>query len=134
MLQRDYFLRLIQEFFAALAAFLENNKGRDKEAELRDLYRRFVGSYDTLRNLTVEETMCYAREQWPEEQRIQRLEMLAELLYAEALGKAQPLSGMLFGKASHLFHYVNAHDNTFSIERMQKLQYIARVMNTESPS
>ena len=44
MLQRDYFIRLIEEFNAAVSRFLvkkEDDLKRDKE--LKDLYRQYVG-------------------------------------------------------------------------------------------
>ena len=63
MLQRDYFIRIIQEFMAALAAFLEKEKDTPDKG-LKELYRQYVGDYDTLRNLTTDELLGYAKEQW----------------------------------------------------------------------
>lgn len=92
MQQRDYFIRIIEEFMAAVARFLEKAEGKRNDDELRDLYRQYVGDYELLRNMTVEEAIGYAHEQWAEGQRMQKLEMLAELLYAEGSYKQQPLS------------------------------------------
>lgn len=83
MQQRDYFIRIIEEFMAAVARFLEKAEGKRNDDELRDLYRQYVGDYELLRNMTVEEAISYAHDQWAEGQRVQKLEMLAELLYAE---------------------------------------------------
>ena len=55
MLQRDYIMRLIQEFMVAIQKFLEKAEGEDQDLALRDLYRQYVGDYDTLRNLSVDE-------------------------------------------------------------------------------
>ena len=44
MLQRDYFIRLIEEFNAAISRFLtkkDDDLKRDKD--LKDLYRQYVG-------------------------------------------------------------------------------------------
>lgn len=123
MLQRDYFIRLIEEFNAAISRFLtkkEDDMKRDNE--LKDLYRQYVGEYDDLRNLSVDELLRYAREQWEENERIDKINMIAELLHAEASYKGQPLRQMLLEKAYALFYYVEANGSTFSIDRHQKME------------
>lgn len=123
MLQRDYFIRLIEEFNAAISRFLtkkDDELKRDKD--LKDLYRQYVGEYDDLRNLSVDELLTYAKEQWKEEERIDKINMVAELLYAEGSYKGQPLRQILLEKAYALFDYVEASDSTFSIDRRQKME------------
>ena len=123
MLQRDYFIRLIEEFNAAISRFLtkkEDDMKRDNE--LKDLYRQYVGEYDDLRNLSVDELLRYAKEQWEENERIDKINMIAELLHAEASYKGQPLRQMLLEKAYALFYYVEANGSTFSIDRHQKME------------
>ena len=123
MLQRDYFIRLIEEFNAAISRFLtkkDDELKRDKD--LKDLYRQYVGEYDDLRNLSVDELLTYAKEQWKEEERIDKINMVAELLYAEGSYKGQPLRQILLEKAYTLFDYVEANDSTFSIDRRQKME------------
>ena len=123
MLQRDYFIRLIEEFNAAISRFLtkkDDDLKRDKD--LKDLYRQYVGEYDDLRNLSVDELLTYAKEQWDEEERIDKINMVAELLYAEGSYKGQPLRQMLMEKSYRLFDYVEANGSTFSIDRRQKME------------
>ena len=123
MLQRDYFIRLIEEFNAAISRFLtkkDDELKRDKD--LKDLYRQYVGEYDDLRNLSVDELLTYAKEQWKEEERIDKINMVAELLYAEGSYKGQPLRQILMEKSYRLFDYVEANDSTFSIDRRQKME------------
>ena len=123
MLQRDYFIRLMEEFGAAISRFLtkkEDDLKRDKE--LKDLYKQYVGEYEDLRNLSVDELLLYAKEQWAENERIDRIDMVAELLYAEASYKSNPLRSLLQEKAYALFYYVEAHGTTFSIDRQQKME------------
>lgn len=123
MLQRDYFIRLIEEFNAAISRFLtkkDDELKRDKD--LKDLYRQYVGEYDDLRNLSVDELLTYAKEQWEEEEQIDKINMVAELLYAEGSYKGQPLRQILLEKAYALFYYVEANDSTFSIDRRQKME------------
>ena len=100
--------------------FLYEQKKRDKE--LKDLYKQYVGEYEDLRNLSVDELLLYAKEQWDENERIDRIDMVAELLYAEASYKGNPLRSLLQEKAYALFYYVEAHGTTFSIDRQQKME------------
>ena len=132
MLQRDYFIRIIEEFMAAVSRFLEKDEGKRTDEELRDLYRQYVGDYGVLRNLTVEEAIGYAQEQWMEERRMARLEMLAELWYAEGSVKQQPLRNLLLDKAFRLYDYVDGHSPDFSLVRKQKMAMIQSLMATEA--
>ena len=132
MLQRDYFIRLIEEFNAAISRFLtkkDDELKRDKD--LKDLYRQYVGEYDDLRNLSVDELLTYAREQWKEEEGIDKINMVAELLYAEGSYKGQPLRQILLEKAYALFDYVEANDSTFSIDRRQKMEAMRQELDNK---
>lgn len=130
MLQRDYFIRIIEEFMAALGRFLEKKVDERTDEDLKELYRQYVGSYDVLRNLSFDEIIKYSKEQWRPEERINRLDMLAELLYAEGSYKTNPLRDMLLNKAYQLFDYVETNGNTFSLRRRQ----IMREIGPSSPS
>ena len=132
MLQRDYFIRLIEEFNAAISRFLtkkDDELKRDKD--LKDLYRQYVGEYDDLRNLSVDELLTYAKEQWDEEERIDKINMVAELLYAEGSYKGQPLRQMLMEKSYRLFDYVEANGSTFSIDRRQKMEAMRQELDNK---
>ena len=132
MLQRDYFIRLIEEFNAAISRFLtkkDDELKRDKD--LKDLYRQYVGEYDDLRNLSVDELLTYAKDQWKEEERIDKINMVAELLYAEGSYKGQPLRQMLMEKSYRLFDYVEANGSTFSIDRRQKMEAMRQELDNK---
>ena len=132
MLQRDYFIRLIEEFNAAISRFLtkkDDDLKRDKD--LKDLYRQYVGEYDDLRNLSVDELLTYAKEQWKEEERIDKINMVAELLYAEGSYKGQPLRQILMEKSYRLFDYVEANGSTFSIDRRQKMEAMRQELDNK---
>ena len=113
---------------AAVSRFLEKDEGKRTDEELRDLYRQYVGDYGVLRNLTVEEAIGYAQEQWMEDRRVARLEMLAELWYAEGSVKQQPLRNLLLNKAFLLYDYVDGHSPDFSLVRKQKMAMIRDLM------
>ena len=132
MLQRDYFIRLIEEFNAAISRFLSKKDDDLKlDKDLKDLYRQYVGEYDDLRNLSVDELLTYAKEQWNEEERIDKINMVAELLYAEGSYKGQPLRQILLEKAYALFDYVEANDSTFSIDRRQKMEAMRQELDNK---
>lgn len=129
MIQKDYFLRMIEEFGRALANFMERrHDDARRDREMADLYRQYVGDYTLVRNLSVEETMVYAHDQWADDERIGRLGMLAELLYAEATYRAAPLSTLLYDKAYKLYDYVETHGDTYSIDRHNKMEAIRRIL------
>lgn len=132
MLQRDYFIRLIEEFNAAISRFLtKKDDGLKRDKDLKDLYRQYVGEYDDLRNLSVDELLTYAKEQWKEEERIDKINMVAELLYAEGSYKGQPLRQMLMEKSYRLFDYVEANGSTFSISRHQKMEAMRQELDNK---
>lgn len=134
MLQRDYFIRIIEEFMAALGRFLEKKVDERSDEDLKELYRQYVGSYDVLRNLSFKEILRYAEEQYRPDERIQRLDMLAELLYAEGSYKNAPLRDMLLGKAFLLFDYVETNGRDFSLRRRQIMQEIKEKTSAASLS
>ena len=128
MLERDYIMRLLQEFMKALSRFLEKKEKDEDDAELRDIYRQYVGDYAVWRNLSVEEALQHAHDEWDDEHRMTRLKMLAELLLAEAKTKDNPLSDMLLGKSYRLMDYIDQHDDTYSISRKHKMNMIKTLL------
>ena len=129
MIQKDYYLRMIEEFGRALANFMERrHDDARRDREMADLYRQYVGDYTLVRNLSLEETMVYAHDQWADDERIGRLGMLAELLYAEATYCAVPISTLLYDKAYRLYDYVETHGDTYSIDRYNKMEAIRRIL------
>ena len=129
MLQRDYFIRIIEEFTAALAKFFDKKEGEQRQRYLEDLYHQYVGEYSLLRNFTIDEAFQYAHDQWKEEERVDRLEMLAELYYVEGKELQNPLRDMLLGKAVSLFDFVDKHSQTFSLTRQGKMAEINKLLN-----
>lgn len=128
MLQKDYFIRLIEEFAIAIQRFLEKAEGKRTDEDLKELYREYVGLFQDLRNLSVEEAVEYARRTWEESEQLPRLEMLAELWYVEASYKQQPLKDMLLEKALRLFQYVDRHSTEYSLVRLSKMDEITKLL------
>ena len=125
MLQRDYFLRLIEEFMAAVSKFLEKDEAQRHDDDMRDLYREYVGPYDIVRNLSFDELIAYSKDNWRPQERMDRIHFMAELLYAEASYKANPLRDLLLGKAYQIYSYLDANSGVMSLDRRQKMEAIS---------
>lgn len=129
MLQRDYISRLIREFMAALQRYLENGNLNERRQALEDLYKEYFGDCSFFHTATLDELMDFF-EQYPQAERIDRMEMLAELYYAEADLLSEPMRTSQLELAYCLFDFIDHHTTTFSIERMEKklaIKEIAKV-------
>ena len=124
MIQQDYFIRVIREFFDALARALSKPTPEDKSEAVHSLYEQYLGSYEFYQNATVEDAMQHIASLYPEDQYLQRMEMLAELYYAEADLRATPIGQTLMERALKLFSHIDSHSKTFSITRKQKIDAI----------
>ena len=128
MIRQDYFLRLLEEFATALATMMKK-KEDERDDSLKDLYRQYVGDYTLLRNMSVDELIAYAANEWDDKERTDRLEMAAELLYAEGSYKTSPLRNMLLEKAYLLFAYVDEKQSVYSIERKTKIARLHSILH-----
>ena len=128
MLERDYIMRLIQEFMAALARVLEKKEVTTRREEIRKLYDKYVGPYKLYYNASVDEVM-QAIQSYGVEQRIQRLEMLAELYYTEADMVSKPDRDFLLEKAYTLFDFIDRNGKTYSFDRLMKMDKIRKELD-----
>ena len=124
MIEQDYFIRIIREFFAALARALEKKEIEDRSKAIHELYEQYLGSYEYYQNATPEEAIDHIATIYPEEQRYQRLEMLAELYYAEAEWRVYPIKMDLLERALKLFEFIDRNSDTFSLDRADKIKKI----------
>lgn len=132
MLQRDYILRLIREFMAALERMLEKKEVADRREEIKQLYEQYVGPYALYHNATIDEVLL-ALAGMDEEQRLPRMEMLAELFYAEADTVSNPERDFLLEKAFALFSIIEREGKTYSLKRRWKMQDIQeRISNGQN--
>ncbi len=129
MIQQDYFIRVIREFFAALARALEKKEIEDRSKAIHEMYEQYLGSYEFYQNATPEESIEHILQHYPEEQRYQRLEMLAELYYAEAEWRAYPINMGLLQRALTLFEIIDHNSGIFSLARADKIRSIKRRIN-----
>lgn len=132
MLQRDYILRLIREFMAALERMLEKKEVADRREEIKQLYEQYVGPYALYHNATTDEVLL-ALAGMDEEQRLPRMEMLAELFYVEADTVSNPERDFLLEKAFALFSIIEREGKTYSLKRRWKMQDIQeRISNGQT--
>ena len=120
MLERDYIMRLIREFMAALARMLEKKEIESRREALRKLYEQYVGPYDFYHIMPVDDIM-QSFTKYPESERLHRMEMLAELYYAEADMLSEPMRGNIISLALSLFGFVDRNSKTFSFDRRKKM-------------
>ena len=129
MIQQDYFIRVIREFFAALARALEKKEIEDRSKAIHEMYEQYLGSYEFYQNATPEEAIEHILQHHPEEQRYQRLEMVAELYYAEAEWRAYPINMGLLQRALTLVEIIDHNTGIFSLARANKIRSIQRRIN-----
>ena len=96
----------------------------DRREKSRELYNQYVGPYAFYSIATIEDVMKAMAGIADEEKRLSKMDMLAELYYHEADTVGQPTRDELLNKAFMLFDYVEAHGDTFSIERRNKMAQI----------
>lgn len=129
MLQRDYIQRLIREFMAALQRLIEKNEAGERLEEARRLFTQYVGDYTFYHTATLEDVM-QSFGKYPEEERLERINMLAELYYAEADMLSEPVRTAELERAFMLFDFVDRHGRTFSLDRLRKMDSIAKAVGT----
>ena len=133
MLQQDYIMRLIREFFAALQRLLEKNEVEDKTKALHEMYEQYLGPYEFYQGASMDEVM-QSFEKFPEEQRIHRMEMLAELYYVESDMRALPFKDILLQRALPLFEWIDHRSGVYSFDRLHKIDDIKKQLNERQHS
>ena len=119
MLEKDYIMRLVREFGEAVALLL-NKSVRKQQEEIQHMYNGYVGPYEFYHTAALEDVMD-SFGQFPEDERLPRMEMLARLYYVEADLKTGPMRMMLLDKALALFMFVDRHDKTYDMDRIAKI-------------
>lgn len=126
MLQQDYFLRIIEEFAKALSLFKQSKKDlKQKQDEILKLYDTYVGDNVFYHIASMDDIMdSFTR--FPEDERLERMEMLAELYYAESDLKSGPSRDMLLENTRKLFIFIDHHSRTLSLQRQQRIIQIEK--------
>ena len=129
MLQRDYIKRLIREFAEALRRMLDQKEVTKRRESIRQLYEQYLGPYNLYHFATIDELML-AIQSYPEDERLERLAMLAELYYAEADTEASAHERETrLQKAFNLFEYLEKESGVYSIERRGKMAELMKQLS-----
>ena len=131
MLQRDYIQRLIREFVAALQRLLEKKEVGERQEEVRRLFTQYMGDYAFFHTASLDDIMRWF-EKYNEEERLDRIGMLAELYYAEADTMSEPIRSDVLDKAFLLFDFIDRHSRTYSPERLKKMREIENIKKTQN--
>ena len=127
MLQRDYIMKLITQFFEGLSELLSSSK-KDKGQDIIEMYNAYVGPYDKF-HTEDEASIMQSFDKYGEKERLYRMEMLAELYLAESSMKMGEACESLLHRSYALFVYINEHSNTFSADRLHKIDTIAKALS-----
>ncbi|MBQ1774459.1 MAG: hypothetical protein IIZ97_09550 [Prevotella sp.] len=132
MLQQDYILRIIREFMEALQLYVSRQKDvKKKQEKILELYDSYVGDHVFYHTATMDDVMD-SFTQWPVEERLYRMEMLAELYYAETEVKTGPMRQMLLERAMQMFVFIDRNSRTFSFDRQSKISRIQEILHRET--
>ena len=91
---------------------------------MRRLFTQYLGGYDLYHAGTVDDVMR-SFEKYPVEERLERMEMLAELYDAEADSLSEPMRSEVLERAFMLFDFIDRHSRTYSLERLKKMNDIS---------
>ena len=134
MLQRDYIMRILQQFYDALHKLVNNIEAE----KIEDVQLQFNGMY--LDYLKKDSSFFYENDvntilqflgEGKDKDSIAKINMLAELLYNDAmLNQDLDTKPNLLSKTLELLLFIKEKDKTFSSERDSRIGLIKRLLNT----
>ncbi len=135
MIERDYIMRILQEFFSMLSKLLrykiEEPDWTLVQERFNEMYRQFFRHPpDYFYEMDNEEILNeLSRDELSESEQQAMIQMLSELLYQDGLIKkdiAEKL--LLLDKALFLMKYLEQNSRTFSWDREQKMADISKIL------
>ena len=137
MIERDYIMRMLQEFFNAIAKVTRRDIP-GIEPDLSEIQKRFNEMYNQFFRCPAELFYRIDKEEILEklegEERSERdvyakIQMLSELLYQDALIKNNHQEKLaLLEKSLFLLEYLDRNSDTFSWDRGQRIEDIKKVL------
>ena len=138
MIERDYIMRLLQEFFDAIVKAMNRNIP-GIEPDIPQIQRRFNEMYEQFFHnpaelfyrLSKEDILCELENECiSERDMFAKIQMLSELLYQDALIKNSLQERIeLLEKSLFLLEYLDRNSRTFSWDRGQKIGDIKKVLS-----
>lgn len=126
MLERDYIMRLIRQFFEALEKLKEEKAEKQSstlQLEIHSMYRAYFHQPESFfYEQDAEFILHYIQTEFPKQEFLQRIEMLSELLcYDASIKSSAKEKKELYRKALYTMEYLDTHSDTFSFERRRKI-------------
>ena len=133
MLERDYSMRLIRQFFEALEKLKEEKATKPVETlriDIHSMYRAYFRQPESFfYEQGAEYILSYLQTEFPEKEFLHRIEMLSDLLCYDASIQQSPQERkILYQKALFLMNYLDSHSDTFSFERRRKIAEIEELI------
>ena len=135
MIERDYLMRILQEFFSMLAKALRQKVEEPDKTHIQErfyeMYRQFFRHpadyfYEMEKEDILDEV---AKDELSETEQHAMIQMLSELLYQDGLIKKDVSEKcMLLEKAFYLMKYLELNSKTFSWDREQKMADICKIL------
>lgn len=136
MIEQDYLLKILQDFFEAIGKLIRHNEEADDASEARmqarydKIYEQFfrcpanhfyqLDKEDILDDLWAENN---------ERKALAKTQMLSELLYRDALIKKNILERCdLLEKSLFLFEFMEHNSKTYSWDQENKMAHIRRLL------
>ena len=137
MIERDFLMRILQEFFEAIAKVVRRDSPEHEpdvsniQERLSEMYRQFFRIsaehyYQSSKEIILDELK---NENYSEEDSYAKAQMLSELLYQDALLKTNVQERYdLLEKSLYLLEYLNYYSKTFSWDRNQRITDIKKIL------
>jgi len=135
MVERDYIMRLLQDFFAMIAKLVrlkvEEPDMTKVQERFDEMYRQFFRHqakhfYDADKEDILDEL---SRDELSETEQNAMIQMLSELLYQDGLIKKDRTEKcMLLEKSLFLMRYLEQFSKTYSWDREQKMSDITKIL------
>ena len=129
MFEKDYIMRLIQQFFETLELIIKGG-GKNIQEKINDIYIAYIGKEKEFFQEQNYEHILDFIEEYPNQEKIFRVEMLAELLFQDAILQSNiSVKINLLRKSYNLLLILDKQSKTFSLERQTKMDNILDLLN-----
>ena len=135
MIERDFIMRMLQEFFSMMAKLL---RLKVEEPDTTRVQERFNEVYKQFFRKPAEYFYALEKEEIPDElttnhmgeaEHYAMIQMLSELLYQDGLIKKDIVQKIsLLEKSLYLFAYLESNTKTYSWDREQKMSDINKIL------
>jgi hypothetical protein len=137
MFQRDYILRLIEDFarfMAAMSGLKREGKLDDAMTLIDEAYRDlFKVEARSIKSLKPDELIQFLQAE--KGMNNEALKMIGELLYEEGMiyvDHGDPVSAVnVLQKSKVVIHYLMEHDHVYSFDRNEKLLHINKIIGVD---